>query len=68
MAITSPKITENDVVKLMQPIRRWPAGREGTVLSDHGSSKLVEISDEEGQMLDLFEVAEKDLKLIAQYR
>ncbi|MGN6664965.1 MAG: hypothetical protein ACTHK6_12300 [Solirubrobacterales bacterium] len=65
MAITSSKITENDVVELTRPAGRWPAGTQGTAVSDHGSSKLVEISDERGQMLDLVEVAERHLKLVA---
>jgi hypothetical protein len=67
MAIAPAKITENDVVELRRDIGRWPAGTQGTALSDHGASKLVEVSDDEGQMLDLFEVAEKDLKLISQH-
>jgi hypothetical protein len=67
MAITPARITENDVVELMRDIGRWPAGTQGTALSDHGASKLVEISDDRGQMLDLFEVAETDLRLISQH-
>ncbi|MGN6276768.1 MAG: hypothetical protein ACTHNP_12690 [Solirubrobacterales bacterium] len=67
MAIAPAKITENDVVELRRDIGRWPAGTLGTALSDHGASKLIEISDDRGQMLDLFEVAEQDLKLIAHY-
>lgn len=64
MAIAPPKITENDVVELTQAVGKWPAGTQGTALSDHGSSKLVEISDERGQMLDLFEVADRHLRRI----
>jgi hypothetical protein len=61
------KIAENDVVELRRDIGRWPAGTKGTALSDHGASKLIEISDDQGQMLDLFEVAERDLRLIGKY-
>lgn len=61
------KITENDVVALKREIRSWTAGTEGTAVSDHGGSKLVEISDDQGQMLDLFEVAEEDLELVEHY-
>ncbi|HMI82335.1 MAG TPA: hypothetical protein VK480_11145 [Solirubrobacterales bacterium] len=61
-------IRENDVVKLERAVGRWPAGTEGTVLSDHGISKLIEIADDRGQMLDLFEVREEDLKLVAQHQ
>lgn len=61
------KITEHDVVALKRQIGRWPAGTEGTALLDHGASKLVEISDDQGQELDLFEVDEQDLELLAQF-
>lgn len=61
------KITENDYVELRHDIGKWPAGTRGTALSDHGVSKLIEISDEQGQELDLLEIAEEDLRLIATY-
>jgi hypothetical protein len=61
----SPKIGENDVVELRRAIGKWPAGTRGAVVSDHGASKLIEISDERGQMLDLLEVAERDLEFIS---
>lgn len=65
MAIAPLKITENDVVELTHAVGRWPAGTQGTALSDHGNSKLVEVSDDQGQALDMFEVAEKDLRLVS---
>ena len=61
------KITENDHVVLTQPMRGWPAGTEGAVVSDHGAVKLVEISDDRGQELDMFIVPEEKLRLITQY-
>ena len=64
---TAHKITENDVVALRREIRGWAAGTEATAVSDHGASKLIEVSDDRGQMLDLFEVAEEDLNLIEHY-
>ena len=67
MSIAHPQITENDVVELTRGIGRWPAGTQGAVVSDHVAWKLVEISDERGQMLDLLEVDGCDLKLIAHY-
>jgi hypothetical protein len=54
MAGTKTQITENDYVELMRPSGKWPA-------------KLVEVSDDQGVMLDLVEVDELDLKLIAPY-
>jgi hypothetical protein len=61
------KILEHDVVRLKRSTPRWPAGTRGTVVSDHGLSKLIEISDAWGQMLDLVEVAEEDLELVEKY-
>ena len=67
MAVVRTKIAEHDMVELRRDIGRWPAGTCGTVLIDHGRSKLVEISDDQGQELDLFEVAEEDLELVTSY-
>lgn len=61
-------ITEHDYVEFRQDIGKWPAGTRGTALIDHGVSKLVEISDDEGQELDLLEVPEEKLKLITPHR
>jgi hypothetical protein len=66
MAATQ-QVHEHDVVALKRSIRNWPAGTQGTALIDHGPSKLVEISDDQGQELDMFEVAEEDLELVAKY-
>lgn len=60
-------ISENDYVELTRPIGKWPVGTRGTAVSDHGLSKLIEVSDNQGQMLDLFEVAEEDLRLISKH-
>jgi hypothetical protein len=67
MARTKTQITENDYVELMRPSGKWPAGTRGTAVSDHGNWKLVEVSDDQGVMLDLVEVNELDLQLIAAY-
>ncbi len=45
----------------------WPAGTSGTVVSEHGEHRLVEISDDQGQMLDLVSVPEPRLKLISEH-
>jgi hypothetical protein len=65
MAVAKVMITENDYVELTDRVGRWPAGTRGTAVSDHGRSKLIEISDDRGQMLDLFEVPERHLRLIS---
>jgi hypothetical protein len=63
---TATRISENDYVELIRPIGRWSAGIRGTAVGDYGAWKLIEISDEQGQMLDLVDVAEADLRLISQ--
>lgn len=50
-----------------RPIGKPHAGTRGTAVSDHGLSNLIEASDDRGQMLDLFEVAEEDLRLISKH-
>ena len=67
VAVSQAKIAEYDVVRLKRDVGRWRAGTNGAVVSDHGSSKLIEISDERGQELDMIEVAEEDLALIEKY-
>lgn len=64
MAVTRAKITENDYIELLSQVGRWPAGTRGTAVSDYGDYKLVEISDDRGQMLDLLDIPEDQLKLI----
>lgn len=69
MATVKQKIKENDVVKLLDPVEKWPAGTDGTVISERGKWKLIEISEDQppGAMLDMISVAEDRLKLIAKY-
>jgi hypothetical protein len=69
MATVKHAIAEHDYVELVDPVGNWPAGTRGTVVSDHGDIKLVEISDADnfGATLDLIHVAEPRLKLIAKH-
>jgi hypothetical protein len=67
MATVEQAIKENDVVELLDPAGRWPAGRVGAVVSDYGDVKLVEIADSRGEMLDLIQVSEPRLKLVAKH-
>lgn len=67
MAIVKQGLRENDAVELVESIGQWPAGRLGAIVSDYGEVKLVEIADDEGVMLDLIQVAESRLKLIAKH-
>jgi hypothetical protein len=71
----SKAILENDVVAFTETIPKdestgtWPAGTEGTVVSDFGDHKMVEISDADnyGATLDMPTVPVEKLKLITKY-
>jgi hypothetical protein len=67
MATVKTQISENDYVELINARGKWPAGTRGTAVSDYGASKLIEISNERGEMLDLLEVSEEGLRLISQH-
>jgi hypothetical protein len=67
MASVKHAIGEHDVVELLDRVGEWTAGTAGAVVSDHGDSKLIEISDDRGAMLDLIEVAEDRLRLITKH-
>ena len=70
-------IGEIDVVAFTEPIDKtdysdatgaWPPGTQGTVVSDYGDHKEVEISDDRGVPLDFPVVPAEKLKLIAKHR
>jgi hypothetical protein len=67
MAIVKQAIEEHDVIELLDPIGKWPAGRVGAVVGDYGAVKLIEIADDRGVMLDLIQAAEDRLKLVAKH-
>lgn len=67
MTIVKHAIGEHDFVELLEDVREWPAGVRGTVVSDYGDVKLVEISDERGVALDFIQVPEARLKLVARH-
>jgi hypothetical protein len=46
---------------------QWPMGTEGTVVSDYGDHKEVEIVNDAGETLDLVTVPVEKLKLITKY-
>jgi hypothetical protein len=64
MATVANLIGEHDVVELLDSVGGWPKGRQGTVVDQHGNSKLIEISDERGQMLDLVTAPAERLRLV----
>jgi len=67
MTVVKQAIRENDVVALRHPVGKWPAGTSGTVVSERGEHKLIEISDERGQTLDFISQTEPQLRLVTKY-
>jgi hypothetical protein len=69
MTIVKQAIRENDAVELVDAVGKvdtdgsWPAGTIGTVVSEHGEWKLIEIADERGVALDYVSVAANRLAL-----
>jgi DNA polymerase/3'-5' exonuclease PolX len=51
----------------VQGTGKWPAGTEGTVVSDYGDHKEVEISDNRGVALDFPVVPVEQLKLVEKH-
>jgi hypothetical protein len=74
MATTEQIIGEVDVVAFERPIKKvdgglgnWPTGTMGTVVSDYGDHKEIEIVNELGETLDLVIVPVEQLKLVKKY-
>jgi hypothetical protein len=49
------QMAEDDIVALREAVDASPAGTSGTVVSDYGETKLIEISDDSGATLDLIQ-------------
>ncbi len=83
MATVKHAIGEIDVVAFTQPVDRdetltqppsshrgvgqWPAGTTGTVVSDYGDHKMVEIVNDAGETLDLVTVPVDQLRLVEKH-
>jgi hypothetical protein len=65
MVTVKQAIKEHGFVELLDSVERWPAGTMGTVVSERGESKLVEIADERGVTLDYVSVAAARLKPVS---
>jgi len=71
--IVKQTIGEHDVVELTETIDKaesvgkWPAGTQGTVISDFGDHKMLDIDDNEGVTLDEPVVPVQKLKLISKH-
>ncbi len=69
--IVKHAIGEHDYVALTEAIDKdesvgiWPAGTKGTVISDYGDHKMIDIANELGETLDMPVVAVEKLKLVA---
>lgn len=67
MATVTHPITEHDVVSFREMGGKWPTGTAGTVVSDYGDVKLVEISDDRGVALDYVQMPIARLELVAKH-
>jgi len=73
MATVKQAIGEIDVVAFTDAVDKdegtgiWPAGTKGTVVHDFGDHKMVEISNERGETLDLPVIPVEKLELIAKH-
>ena len=69
--IVKHAIGEHDYVALTEAIDKnesvgiWPAGTRGTVISDFGDHKMIDIANEQGETLDMPVVPVEKLRLIA---
>lgn len=62
--MVNQEIREHDIVQLRQQVGPWPAGREGMVVAEKGSLKLVEIADDQGATLDFIPVPADELQAL----
>jgi Domain of unknown function (DUF4926) len=83
MTTAKHTIGEHDIVALHRPVDKdevltrdpgedrgigqWPAGTEGTVVSDYGKDKLIEISNDLGVALDFLTVPVQQLRLVTKH-
>ncbi len=73
MSTVKQAIGEVDVVAFERPIKKidgvgnWPTGTFGTVVSDYGDVKQVEIVGDRGETLDLVMVPVEHLQLVEKH-
>ncbi len=56
-----------EAINKVEGVGRWPAGTTGTVVHDFGDHKMVEISNDRGETLDLPVVAVEKLELVSKH-
>jgi hypothetical protein len=66
-------IGEHDVVAFTETVAKaestgtWPAGTIGAVISDFGEAKMIDISNEQGETLDMPTVPVEKLELVSKH-
>ncbi len=65
MAMVKHQLVEHDVVAFREAVSAWPPGTVGTVVSDYGDVKLVEVANPQGVALDFVQVPALQLDLLA---
>ena len=56
-----------DAIDKVESIGTWPAGTRGTVISDYGDHKMVDVANERGETLDMPVVPVAKLRLVAKH-
>jgi hypothetical protein len=70
---TKQAIGEHDYVAFTETIKKnesvgtWPAGTRGTVISDYGDHKMIDVCNERGETLDMPVVPVDKLELITKH-
>lgn len=57
MPAVNHAVSEHDVVVLREREGTWPAETTGTVISDYGDTKLVEVNGPAGKTIDTIQIA-----------
>lgn len=53
-----------DVIELIASVDPWAVGTTGTVVDDHGTIGMIEVSDDEGRALGFFEAPCSAVKVV----
>ncbi len=73
MATVKQAIGEHDVVTFVDAVEKaesvgtWPAGTTGAVISDYGDHKMIDVTNEQGETLDMPVVPVEKLRLAAKH-
>lgn len=53
-----------DVIEITVSVGAWAVGTTGTIVDDHGTSGMIEVSDDEGRALGFFEAPYSAVKVV----